>query len=185
MDLSILICSLPNRLNLLYRLITEINNQSIGRDVQILYLGDNKSMTVGQKRNHLLSNASGKYVTFIDDDDRISPEYISSIFEGIDRNPEVITFQVAKLFNGLPDRTQKFNKDYGKNHRSPDKKFNLMLPNHLCVWRRDVIKEKFPNSSLGEDWKWAELMVPHYTDEYHIEKILYTYDFNKETTETQ
>lgn len=184
-DLSILICSLPNRLEKLKPIIDSLRHQSIGKSVQILYLGDNKSMTVGEKRNKLLDLADGWYITFIDDDDQIKPNYLPRIMEAIKEVPEVITFQVEKFFNGQQDRTQKFSREYGRNHRSPDKKFNLMLPNHLCVWRKDVIKERFPHKNLAEDHQWAEMMLPHYSNEFHIDEVLYTYNFDKSVTETQ
>lgn len=184
-DLTILICTLPNRLTQLHSLFTSIYHQSINHSVEILFLGDNKSMSVGEKRNKLLSISSGKYVTFVDDDDAVSNDYVSCIMDAIKQTPEVICFQVDKLFNGQKDRIQKFSKSYGRNHRSPDKKYNLMLPNHLCVWRKDIIKEQFPLINLGEDWRWAEKMVYHYENEHQIDKILYTYNFSKETTETQ
>lgn len=184
-DLSILICTLPNRTAQMHSLFSSLYHQSIGYSVEILYLGDNKSMSVGAKRNGLMSISSGKYLTFIDDDDSVSSDYIASIIEATKHNPEVICFQVDKLFNGQKDRIQKFSKSYGRNHRSPDKLFNLMLPNHLCVWRRDVVKELFPDINLSEDYKWAEAMNQHYNNEHHIDKILYTYNFSKEKTETQ
>lgn len=184
-DLSILICSLHNRLHLLYKLCNEINAQSIHQSVQFLYLGDNKSMSVGAKRNKLIDIADGRYITFIDDDDMIRPEYIKSILEAIKLSPEVITFYVEKWFNENKDRPQRFSKTYGRNHREPDKSFNNMLPNHLCVWRRDVVKERFPDKNLGEDHIFADLMTQHYTVEHHLNKYLYTYQFNKNITETQ
>lgn len=142
-------------------------------------------MSVGEKRNKLLSICDGNYVTFIDDDDMVTHDYISEIFNHIEKGYEVITFLLEKYFNGQKDRTQKFSRAYWKNHRSPDKQFNLMLPNHLCVWKKSVIKEKFPDISLGEDWRWAELMTQHYSNECNIDKVLYIYDFWKDKTETQ
>ena len=183
--LSILICSLPNRLNTLQNLYLEINRQSMRESVQVLYLGDNKSMTVGEKRNKLLSIADGRYITFIDDDDMIKPDYIKRILDAMNDNPEVITIQVKKFFNGEKDRPQRFSKSYGRSHREPDKSFTNMLPNHLCVWRKDVIKESFPPKSLGEDHIWADLMTKHYNHEININEILYTYQFDKSKTETQ
>ncbi len=142
-------------------------------------------MSVGEKRNRLLSMADGTYVTFVDDDDTVSVDYVDSIFEMIPKGFDVITYQVQKYFNGAVDRIQRFSREYGLNHRSPDKVYNNYLPNHLCVWKRSVIKSHFPHISLSEDHQWAQLMLPHYKSEGHIDKILYFYHFNKETTETQ
>lgn len=183
--LSILICSLPNRLHLLHKLCSEINSQSNSKSVQYLYLGDNKSMSVGEKRNHLINMAKGQYLTFIDDDDMIKKDYFSTILEAIDHNPQVICFQVEKFYNGDRDRIHRFSRAYGRNHRDADRAYNNYLPNHLCVWRKDLIKEKFPDKNLGEDHLWADLMTKHYDTELQINKILYVYQFDKSVTETQ
>jgi glycosyltransferase involved in cell wall biosynthesis len=49
--------------------------------VEHLILMDNKRRTVGEKRDALLRAAKGNYVAFVDDDDFISPDYVSLILE--------------------------------------------------------------------------------------------------------
>ena len=83
MKLSILICTVPSRVgNFLPAAVTELQRQidSSGQgQVELIYLGDNKQRTVGRKRNDLLQLAQGEYVAFVDDDDRVAPNYISRI----------------------------------------------------------------------------------------------------------
>ena len=67
--LSILICTIKSREAYLKELIEELDYQIQFKEVQVLWLGDNKSMSVGAKRNKLLSIADGEWVCFIDDDD--------------------------------------------------------------------------------------------------------------------
>ena len=66
--LSILICTIQSRAEYLKELLDELNHQIQFSNVQVLWLGDNKSMSVGTKRNALLSIAEGEWVCFIDDD---------------------------------------------------------------------------------------------------------------------
>ena len=47
---------------------------------------DNKKRSVGEKRQDLLNLAKGQYLVFIDDDDRISDDYISSIIQAMNEN---------------------------------------------------------------------------------------------------
>src|SRR5690606_33962771 len=49
--------------------------------VEILYLVDNKKVMLGTKRNQLIDLAQGEYVVFVDDDDRIEPDYIETLLE--------------------------------------------------------------------------------------------------------
>ena len=82
-ELSILILTLPTRIDSYARLIKSLNLQVIQNNlinrVQILTLCDTKEISVGEKRNILLNKSCGKYVCFIDDDDLIAPDYLIKI----------------------------------------------------------------------------------------------------------
>ena len=95
-DLSILIPTLPARIEMLSMLMQRLNKQIIDFGliyrVQILTLCDTKEYSVGKKRNMLLEMSCGKYVCFIDDDDQISDKYIFEIMRATQSNPDVITF---------------------------------------------------------------------------------------------
>ena len=183
--LTVLILSLPNRLDSFSRLYKELNKQIINKPVQIIYLGDNKSMTVGEKRNMALSIAKGRYVAFIDDDDMITLDYIESLLEAIEMNPEVITFNVEKTTDGKDKKLHKYYLNNGRScYLSPDRSHYKMLPNHLCAWRKDVISKDFPNKSLSEDHNWAESMSGTYSHVVNIDKTLYYYEYSKQYSET-
>ncbi len=49
-------------------------------------------MPTGTKRNQLIEQTQSDYLTFIDDDDAVSSDYVSSILEAMQSNPDVITF---------------------------------------------------------------------------------------------
>ena len=115
-DLSVLVLTLRNRVQYLSELLEKLNKQSQFKSVQILWLGDNKSLITGDKRNALLSLANGRYVTFVDDDDMISNDYIESILEAIKTSPEVITFQVSVSRDGQHTKTQIFKREHAGNY---------------------------------------------------------------------
>lgn len=184
--LSVLICSLPKRLDTLYDLTLELKKQTFQKPVQVLYLGDNKSITVGEKRNLLLDMSKGEYILFIDDDDMISKTYIDDILEAIKTTPDVITFNWIQYTNGKEEIPYTFKKtERGYRTEINGQKRKVYPINHLCVWRKEIIKERFPHINLSEDWKWAKKMLPHYNKIHHIDKILYTYNFNTELSETR
>lgn len=182
-QLTILILTLPSRD--IKPIFKKLQSQIINRSVQILYVGDNKSTSVGVKRNKALSLANGRYVTFIDDDDMISYDYIDEIFKVIEQQPDVITFNYIKTINGNNDKLHKYYKNNGRAiYMSPDKSHYKMLPNHLCVWRKEKIVHDFPDRNLSEDHQWAELMDGHYNSVINIDKVLYYYNYSKEKSET-
>lgn len=192
--LSVLICSLENRKHFLQDIIAQLKEQVgetsyiktgqveryLSGDVEIIVYTDNKKISVGDKRNRLIQLAKGDYFCFIDDDDKISPEYISAIKRGLRKNPDVITFYGFRYENGKPDRRVNYDLEFDKD-RNLSSHYERR-PNHLCVWKKSLAVE-FKDISYGEDADWAERMKAE--TQYKINKILYFYYFNQKTTETQ
>lgn len=187
--LTILIPTLPSRLDTLKELLTELNYQIQSKPIQILYLGDNKSLKVGEKRNILKSLAKGEWITYIDDDDKVSEDYISSIIEAINENPSktVLCFQGNQTTGGVQDLPFRYNVNYQRNFKKEidGKRWKVMIPDHLCVWRKSQIVEDFTLKNLGEDHDWAKLMAFHYTDQDQvlIDKEIYHYRYDSKKTE--
>ena len=183
--LTILILSLHNRLDKLSSLYQSLQRQVINHSVQIIYLGDNKSLSVGQKRNAAMRLVNGRYFCFIDDDDKINPNYVNSIMEAIEHNPDVITFDYLKTNNGRGEKLHKYYKNNYKGiYLAPDLSHYKLLPNHLSVWKKDIVCHDFPDKSVMEDHEWAESMNGHYKNVYNIEQVLYYYNYSKLTSET-
>lgn len=197
--LSVLICSLENRKAFLSDIIAQLKEQ-IGEtsysltqgnprverytsnDVEVIVMTDNKKISVGEKRNRLMSLAKGDYFCFIDDDDKISPEYISAIKRGMRKSPDVITFYGFRYQDGRADRRVNYDLDF--THDRNLSSHYERIPNHLCVWEKGL-EVPFKDISYGEDAEWAERMRPLAKTQYKISKILYFYYFNQKTTETQ
>ena len=93
MLLSILIPTLESRRLLfepLYAGLSEQIHECGARDdVEVLWLRDAGQMLIGTKRNALLRQARGDFVVFVDDDDALSPAYVSRITDAIRMYPEV------------------------------------------------------------------------------------------------
>ncbi len=187
--LSILIPTLFSRIKHLTNLLEEINYQIQSKPVQVLWSGDNLSMSIGEKRNHLLDNAKGEWICFVDDDDSISENYIDVLLKAIDDHPDktVITFLGHQTTDGRQDLDFRYDVKLGRNHKKMigDKRWKVMLPDHLCCWNKSQVTARFPNKSLGEDHDYARAMAMTYTEEDQVilEKYLYTYNYDKETTE--
>ena len=190
MQLSILICTLHNRRESLSKLLDNLLLQKKNKDVEVVWLGDSKSMTVGEKRNWLLKMAIGNWVVFIDDDDIVSEDYVDTILDNIDDNFDCLTIGGYYTKNGddLTMAKFSFKKEHGKNynHRENGQMVHNRLPNHICVWKKDVaMRVKFPGKNLAEDHEWAEAqLLLDYTYK-PINKEIYHYDFNRELSETR
>jgi glycosyltransferase involved in cell wall biosynthesis len=190
--LSILICTIPGRAKSFFpNVLDQLRSQYEGNDaVEVLYLGDNKSMTVGEKRNWLVKMAKGEYVVFVDDDDRIAPDYVSTLLSGIvhqrDKGifPDVVCFHAEIRINAGPPAPVYYSAKYGKDQNLPGK--YLRIPNHLmCVKRRLALDTPYAQISRGEDADYARRLLPKIQIEHLVAKTLYYYDFNSATTEAQ
>ena len=180
-DLSILIPTLPARIdsycNLIKKLNSQINNNNLQDKIQILSICDTQDMTVGKKRNLLLEISSSKYICFVDDDDMISDSYIQSIMIGIDTDSDVVTFCGNYYHNNNFYKPFILSKKYNTNY--DDENAFYRLPNHVCPIKRNIaINCLFSDIYFGEDTEYGHKILPLINTEYHIDTILYHYYYN-------
>lgn len=172
MKLSILIPSLPSRAKKLSDLLETLTPQLSG-EVELLILTDNKKSTLGKKRNDLISIAQWQYVVFIDDDDGISQDYVSSLLSAIKTNPDVVCFNVEITINGKDPREVIYSKDL---QDSFDWVKYYRAPNHLMCFRKDIAtKEKYSDINYWEDSDYSKRIQKHIVTEVQIQKTLYFY----------
>jgi glycosyltransferase involved in cell wall biosynthesis len=176
MTLSILICTLPNRIGYLSQLINALNPQ-ITSEVEVLVESDNGSMTTGHKRNLLLQRSKGKYVVFIDDDDMVAPTYVKDILTAAESNPDAIVFNGTMTTDGRDERKWYISKDYGYEAKGGA---YYRYPNHIVPIRREIAMAfPFMDIRIGEDYAWATAIHNSglIQTEVKIEKELYHYQF--------
>lgn len=181
MKLSILIPQLPNRDSTL--LVHNLHTQSKNLPVEILCLSDESNS--GIKRNILTSEARGEYICFIDDDDRVDKNYVSELIAATKDSPDLITFNL-EMTNGHKRETWKFCGAYD------DRRLGLMLPNHLCVWRKSIASRVPWSPGLGtaDDILWYETIHAltkkmGTLSTIHLNKTLYYYEYSHSTTVNQ
>lgn len=183
-SLSVLICTIPSRTRSLIRLLYMLEKQAKNKPVEILFLGDNRIMSVGKKRNKLLEMASGKYVTFIDDDDRISENYIDSILSKTNNNSDVIVFGAKISENGSEYKSVVYDRNFKHDKNLPNK--YERMPNHLMATKRDLaLKAGFPEQSFAEDHEYAKRLQKLTKCQSVITDTLYYYDFDEKKSETR
>ena len=75
--LSILVCTLNSR-KPFFDVINKKIKRQLTPDVECLTYCDNGEITIGAKREVLKHQATGDYIVYVDDDDRISRYYAVS-----------------------------------------------------------------------------------------------------------
>lgn len=172
MKFSILICSLISREDSLNRLLKVLDKQ-LTNQVEILIEKDKGEMIVGAKRNLLLRKAQGEYISFVDDDDMVSEDYVSRILEALQNDPDccgiegnLIRKKGKNLFiHSIKHRTW-FEKD-GVYYR---------CPNHLNPVKRELAyRIGFPNKDVGEDADYSMRLLPLLKKEVFIKGPIYFY----------
>jgi hypothetical protein len=182
-QLSILIPALKNRP--WEKLYNKIKTQIINNDVEILVELDNYEQKSGVKRQRLLDNSCGRYIIYIDDDDDISDNYVQSIIDKCDENPDVISIELEMLW-----LNKRYKREVWKFGMHPNRRMRgLMCINHLCAWKRDIAKKVAwcPDLGYGDVRLWFEPLyyaniVKKHT---HIDQILYTYLYSDQITANQ
>jgi hypothetical protein len=130
--------------------------------------------------------ARGQYLTFVDDDDRISDDYLTTILTAINKNPgvDVLCYIAECRINKGDVITCRYSlnnsgyKHVGSNWSGP--------PAHTMVWKSSIAKRvPFPCKNYAEDGEWVKVAVGLAKTETQIEKTLYFYDFNSSTSKTR
>jgi glycosyltransferase involved in cell wall biosynthesis len=189
-NLSVLILSIPSRLNSLAVLMGNLETQALnarrGESLEILVLLDNKSKSIAEKRNDLLAAARGRYVAFLDDDDQVSDDYVVEILQAIDLHSDVdcISFNQWCSINGESMNVSfGIGNPHGQLWRTPSGQLGDIKrpPYHMCIWRRQIAQsEAFRSVYTGsgqssEDIDWLMRLYPKVHTEYHINAVLHKY----------
>lgn len=154
------------------------------KQVEIVALIDNRSMTVGEKRNRLTTASKGDYISFVDDDDRVSDDYIGQLLKATATGADVITFLVSVSLNGGIPKPCHYSKNYEKDYNTENEYHRL--PNHImCIRRELAVKVPFKEVTFAEDSDFATRLKPLLKTEHQIKATLYHYDWNVRTTEAQ
>ncbi len=180
MKLSILICSLEQRKEMLELLLQELDSQimkaNAEKQVEVLTDIDRGEKIIGQKRNDLLERAKGQYVVFIDDDDWITDCYIEKILGAIKTSPDSLAIHGYMTTDGGNRELWYISIEYewikasGRYYR---------FPNHITpVKRKHALKVKFPTINCHEDYQYGMRLRKYLKTEVKIEEPLYHYRYS-------
>lgn len=189
--LSILICSIESRSEQLQKLLDRLKKlvleQQAPDDVEIIVMMDDEQLSVGTKRNHLLDEAQGQYMAFIDDDDDVSDDYFVKILGSIKNNPDVdvVSFRSLRTHNGKSAQQIDYSlgTDSSRHKDGPDAYYRHL--SHLVALKSSIGKTaRFPVKSYGEDEQWIISLIPSIKTEVHLNDTLYYYYFDDKTSAT-
>lgn len=178
MKLSILICTLPHRYNLLKELQNVLLPQ-LTPEVEVRYHDAGKPMTTGRKRQLLLEAATGDYVVYIDDDDMVPSYYVYEMLRAIESGCDCVGINGIMTTDGAHETVWKLSKDYkNEDRREGNKTVYYRHTNHITAVKRPIaLAAGFPDKSNAEDKYYSDRL--NITTEFTIEKMMYHYRFSK------
>ena len=90
---SICVPSVPSRRLVRNAVLEELDRQIADRDdIEVLLLEDNWKRDYGPKLQTFVDIAQGEYISFIDDDDMVHWDYVSSISEILETGVDAVSF---------------------------------------------------------------------------------------------
>ena len=154
-DWSILIPTISGREATLQRLLASINEKKLricpGLCIEICISFDNREMSIGNKRQKLMKDARGKYMSFIDDDDDVTDAYFEDAKSCIEGK-----FQVCRLRGQMKRFTFTHSIEYNEKSMAAVGEVFTRPPNHLNIMLTDVAKfVPFHDKKIYEDFDWA------------------------------
>ena len=132
-----------------------------------------------------MEQAKGKWITYIDDDDAVSDNYVEEILKGCQSDADCISINGWIETNGKNRIDWRTSKDYDNvTIKENGKQVYLRTVNHICPIRRELaLQIGFPDKSNAEDKAYSDGVRPLLKTEYRIEKQLYNYKFSTSNKE--
>jgi len=188
--LSILICSvdIEERQEKLKKLISELHRQ-ISKNyaeeiVEIIVDTDNMTKSVGKKRNDLIEKAQGEFICFIDDDDFVTENYLSTILYHLNSGIDILLIGIKHYQNGV-NQIKILPSLYIDNMKTNEAIFRTNHF-HLCPHKKSIAKNVlFECINFAEDMLYSQNMVKHINNSYLISEPIYIYFDNLEKSLTR
>lgn len=177
--LSILIPTLDGREKYLDRVMGIIDKQKTP-EVEVLTFKDDGQRLTGTKRNVLVHQARGQYVSFVDDDDRVAPDYVPLVLRAIQTGPDVVGMYGVITIDGEDARKRRFYHSLKYDKWFTKGGHYYRCPNHLNPVKREIaMKVPYKDVVFDEDFMYSMALRNSglLKTEVYVDSCLYLYDF--------
>jgi hypothetical protein len=187
MKLSILIPTVIERAEQFHRLRVFIQRQIIDFEledqVEIIYLQDNKEISIGKKRDELYKMANGAYSWMIDDDDWVHYNALPIIIDTLKINTGIeadcVCFKELCIFDGKRVESSNFSLQYGGWADNVDGFNHVRTPFFKTPIKTNLCKHVgVADMRFGEDHDFAIRIKPYLKHEAYIHEFIYIYRHN-------
>ena len=175
---TILVATLGQRQDLLRRMLDGLLPQVVAADgrVKVLAYWDNGQASIAAKRQALLDAADSDYVSFVDDDDTVSDDYVSAVLTALRQRRDYIGFKLTVYQDGHRLGTSHHSLRYGGWVNRGGDYFRDIT--HINPMRTDIAQAaRFDLTVPGqpEDTTWVAQLRGRLVSEVFIPRVLYHY----------
>lgn len=166
----------------------QITGCSAREEVEIIRLKDDKTMSIGKKRDTLYQMAQGKYTVMIDDDDTIHPEYIKKVLEALKDEPDCVGYYERVYMDGIQKKSiislaykswRTLRPPRAGTHYLRSPFYKVPIKTEIC--QRVGVKDL----RYGEDHDFSVRILPELKSEYFIPEYMYIYTAHTLTPQQQ
>lgn len=149
-------------------------------DVQVLAYWNNGERPLGEIRESLVEEATGDYISFIDDDDMVPNYYCEKVYNAIADEPDYVGWRMQAWHNGEKLKPTFHSLKYDK-WSEDDKGFYRNI-SHLNPIKRTIANQAsfLVDKGVAEDHPWAVRVQPLVHTEVYIDDVMYFYQHNTE-----
>ncbi len=188
---AILVPTIPQRQALLLRLLDALLPQldEPAGAVRVIAWRNSGRPRLAEVRDALVATAGSDYVSFVDDDDLVSDDYVSRIVTAMHDSPAVhhVGFRVDYCVSGESREVVDHSLRWRRWHRTADGRLVRDFT-HLDPVRRDIARRgRFAAAKPGraEDRVWCRQIRPLLRTEAYVDRVLYRYLYSDEVTSWQ
>lgn len=182
--LTIAVCTMPSRMKSFTQVAEDLFRQAEGKPVEVFCFMDNRKSNLSEKRNLVIAGAKGRFISFVDDDDRVEPDYVDAILGEIQKSPDADAIVFDVLVHGYTAEPKVCKYDVAFNHGEDESSY-FRKPNHVMAYRTEISRKhqyRKDLSAISEDTEWAERASKDIRKQVRIEKTLYHYLYDATQT---
>lgn len=175
--LDILILTQYSRADYLERLLEGLMPQveQVGGAVDVKVEMFEPALSLGENRERLRKRATGEFICFIDDDDKVSPVYVQKILQALRYDIDYVGFNVQCYVDKMKLPVTRHSLRYDRWGEDQEGAYRDI--SHLNPMRRTLAMMVPMEGGFAEDSRWAASMrdLGVVKRERYINEVLYTY----------
>ncbi len=163
------------------KLTAQLSNHGIWNEIEIVSECDDRTMSIGNKRQLLMNRAYGDFIVYIDDDDDAPDDYCLSLWMAIKNNADIdsIGFLQTCILDGR-HKTSCLSNRFAEWAENVDGFNYVRTPFFPTPIRRDIAMQiGYADLRYGEDFDFSVRLKQSglIKNEHFINKVLYIYQY--------